>query len=149
MKNTHETPMTECLICGCYKEEDPKVVATIRSIDNALLPHSDRAPKRGDRRTRLETIISKLDWKHLTQDQQDSLRELILNNNNLFILDDTELGRLKVPEAHITTIDEEPVRMPLYRHPAQARQIISEMLDNMLEKDVIEESTAAYLSLLC
>ncbi len=39
-----------------------------------------------------------------------------------------------------------PVRMPLYRHPEQAKMIIAEMISNMLAKDVIEESTAAYLS---
>ena len=36
--------------------------------------------------------------------------------------------------------------MPLYRHPEQAKQIIADMLQGMLDRDIIEESTAAYVS---
>jgi len=38
--------------------------------------------------------------------------------------------------------------MPLYRHPEQAKQIISNMISDMLAKGIIEESTPAYLSLI-
>ena len=70
---------------------------------------------------------------------------MVLTNNKLFILDDMELGQLNVA-AHIETVDDEPVCMPLYRHLEQAKKIIADMISNMLNKDVIEKSTAAYLS---
>lgn len=41
-------------------------------------------------------------------------------------------------------LDEQPVRMPLYRHPEQAKSIIACMIEEMLAKDVIENSTATY-----
>ena len=78
--------------------------------------------------------------------QKQQLRKTILLNSKLFILDDKELGELKVSEAHIEVIDSEPVRRPLYRQPENAKNIIATMIDDMLKRDIIEESTAVYLS---
>ena len=134
-----------CYVCE-YDNEQSEVVGAVGCIENTLLPHSDHALVEGDRRMKLEEIMKKLDWSHLSQGQRAELQELILENNQLFILNDKELGQLKVKEAHIETIDPEPVRRPLYRHPENAREIIAEMVEDMLEKGVIEDSTALYLS---
>ena len=74
--------------------------------------------------------------------QKQHLRKTILLNSKLFILDDKELGELKVSEAHIEVIDSEPMCTPLYRQPENAKNIIPTMIDNMLKRDIIEESTA-------
>ncbi|XP_037789606.1 uncharacterized protein LOC119585061 [Penaeus monodon] len=138
------TSIEECRVC--CRSLEKLLVGNVGQIDNSLVPHSETVQINGDRRTRLRTLIKSLDWKHLTEDQQELLTEVILDNNELVILDETELGRLKVAEAHIPTVDNEPIRMPLYRYPEQSKKIIADMIQNMMERGVIEESTAAYLS---
>ena len=89
------------------------MVAPIGTVGNSLLPHSDQSQVEGDRKTKLGSLLDDLDWRHLTPSQKDGLRQVILENDTLFILNDEELGELKVQEAHIETIDPDPVRAPL------------------------------------
>ena len=141
-----EVSCIDCRIChhsGLQKSE--KVVA-VSLIDNALMPHCDQANVEGDRKTKLKALLDQLEWNHLTDLQKEGLREVILENDALFILGPDELGDVRVPEAHIEMTDANPVRLPLYRQPEQARKIIADMIGDMLQKDVIEESTAVYLS---
>ena len=66
--------------------------------------------------------------------------------NELFVLSDSELGCIKEPPEGIPLLDSIPVRGPLYRHPEQAKALIQSMIQDMLEKGVIENSTAIYLA---
>ena len=143
------SPITECVVCSSDQRGEHSTQNTIRGIrdiDNALLPFSDESNVEGDRRTRLGSIFNTLDWSHLSETQQNQLRKLVLDNNELFILNSSELGKLKVAEAHLDTVDSEPVRMPLYRQPENARKIIATLIEDMLEKNIIEESTGVYLA---
>ncbi len=74
------------------------------------------------------------------------LETLILDNNPLFILSEKELGIISGPPEHIRISDPQPCRGPRYRYPEQAKQIIADMLKDMEERDIIEPSTAAWLS---
>lgn len=118
----------------------------IGAISNALLPHMDEAVDVSDRNRALRSLVKDLDWSHLDQSQKDKLTACITNHNQLFVLSQSELGEMKVGEAGILVNDPTPVRMPLYRQPEQAKAEIAKLITNMLEKGVIEESTAAYLA---
>ncbi|KAK3880952.1 hypothetical protein Pcinc_014602 [Petrolisthes cinctipes] len=127
-------------------QSEKTIVATVGHVDNALLPTMDEAHYGVNQRDHLQSIVKELEWPHLPESQKKELTELILDNHELFILDAREIGTLKVAEAHLDTIDSDAVRMPLYRHPENSKKAIAEIIEEMIEKDVNEESTAAYLA---
>ena len=133
------TSIPECIACCYFGVFEPNLLANVGTIENALLPHYDRAETTGTREERLSEIL-------LCDAQKQQLKKTILLNSKLFILDDKELGELKVSEAHFEVIDSEPVRRPLCRQPENARNIITTMVDDMLKRDITGESTAVYLS---
>ncbi len=122
-----------------------KINAT-HQIHNELLPESDEV--KGER-TRMQRLLKKIDeqnWSHLSSSEQSGLKELILQHDPLFILDDKELGLIKGPPAHIKITDPQPSRMPMYRYPEQAKKQIADMLHDIEEREIIEPSTAAWQS---
>ena len=42
--------------------------------------------------------------------------------------------------------NDKPIRSPSYRYPERAKEIILNLVDDMKEKDVVESSTASWLS---
>ncbi len=56
------------------------------------------------------------------------------------------MGKIQDPPVHINLSDPKPVRGPNYRYPERAKSIIADLLIDMEERDVIEPSTAAWLS---
>ena len=85
-------------------------------------------------------------WNHLTSQQKDQLFNTLTKHHEAFILIKNELGLIKAPPAKIHIQDSTPLRDPMYRFPEQAKGIIAEMLEDMQEKDIIEPSSAAWLS---
>ena len=114
-------------------------------IQNDMLPHFDHASGK-NRNDRLKVLIEQLDLNHLDISQKDILEKILLKFNSLFVLDSSELGCIIGPEEHIPMVDNTPVRAPMYRHPEQAKAIIAEMIEEMLSKGVIENSSALYLA---
>ncbi len=102
--------------------------------------------EKGTRNQRLEKLIESQNWQHLTNTEQTQLKQLILEHDPLFILDKNELGLMSGPPAHIKVADPNPSRGPVYRYPEQAKQLISDMLQDMQDGDIIERSAAAWLS---
>ncbi len=64
----------------------------------------------------------------------------------LFILEKRELGLIQQPPAHIQVDDPTPCRSHIYRYPEKAKDIIASILKDLEERDIIEKSTAAWLS---
>ncbi len=71
---------------------------------------------------------------------------LIKNHSKLFILDKTELGLIRQAPAHIQVDNPTPYRLLIYRYPAKANEAIASILQDLEERDIIEKSTAAWLS---
>ena len=110
------------------------------------MPQNDHVTGQGTRTQRLAELIKKQKWPHLTPTERSELRQLILQHDPLFILDDKELGLIKGPPAHIKVDDPRPSRGRMYRYPEQAKQLIADMLKDMEDREIIERSTAAWLS---
>ena len=141
--NVTEAPLWECYICQGF----PSKVRANQVIDNAMVPRPPYDPHENlSRVDRLEKLISELDLGGIGKQQKESLTQLLIRHEKLSILDNTELGLIKVPENTISLVDTTPVRMPLYRHPERAKDIIETMIQDMLSKGIIEPSYAAYLS---
>ncbi len=94
----------------------------------------------------MEELSKWQNWQHLTRSEQAELKQLILENYPLFILDQKELGLVSGPPAHIKVSDSQSSRVPRYKYPEQAKDLISDMLQDMEDLDIIERSTAAWLS---
>lgn len=69
------------------------------------------------------------------------LRQVLLNNQSIFTLVPYELGTFKNVKVHIEIKDSNPARAPMYWYPKKAKPIIADMLEEMVEKGIIEPST--------
>ena len=98
------------------------------------------------RKERIKKLIKTQDWSHLNKEQRKALKGKLINHNQLFVLGPQELGRIKVPPVRIELENNRPVRGPSFRHPERAKEIILNLVDDMRAKDVIEPSTASWLS---
>ncbi len=117
-------------------------------IPNDLLPKNDDVPTKenSSRIERLTELIRKQKWTHLTCEQKANLKSAILDNHELFILDKSELGLMKGPQAKINVADPQPSRGPRYHYPEEAKLLIANMLQDMENRQIIEKSTSAWLS---
>ena len=149
------TDAWECEVCSgqigrdkvWFTRVDQVQTEGIQDIVNEMLPHEDSVEGENlSRSERLHELVKQLDLKHLDDEERLKLEKTLLEHVGLFILDDQEMGLINLPDSHITMLDGEPVRMPLYRHPEKAKVIIEEMIQSMLDKDIIENSYATYLS---
>ena len=114
-------------------------------VTNEMLPHFDSA--QGDsRRERLNNLIDQIHLNHVNEVDRNCLISLLLEYNQLFVLGENELGHINESPESIPMLDSMPVRGPMYRHPEHAKTIIAEMIKDMLEKGIIENSTAVYLA---
>ena len=120
--------------------------AVHNTISNELVPTIPNIPPGLSRQEKLETLIANQDWSHLNRTQQNQLRDLVLTHQDLFVLEKTDLGTITGPPSHINISDHNPCRTAQYRYPEKAKQIITEMLSEMEARDIIEPSTAAWLS---
>ena len=91
-------------------------------------------------------VLKSRDWSHLDPDQKDQLFQLISQHQELFIVHPGELGLIQAEPAHIQIDNPRPCRTPLYRYPEKAKETIETILKDLEEKDIIEPSTAAWLS---
>ncbi len=57
-----------------------------------------------------------------------------------------ELGLINQEPAHILVENTTPCRAPVYRYPEKAKETIKEILEDLEQRDIIEKSTAAWLS---
>ncbi len=130
------------------KVPPPISVNATRRIHNDLLPQNDKTSKKGTRTQCLREVIKQQSWGHLTPNKRAELETLILENDPLFILSEKELSLISGPPEHIRVSDPQPCRGPRYRYPEKAKQIIADMLKDMEERDIIEQSTAEWLSWL-
>ncbi len=64
----------------------------------------------------------------------------------LFIVEKGELGLIQQPPPHIQVDDPTPCRSHIYRYPEKAKDITTSILKDLEERDIIEKSTAAWLS---
>ncbi len=115
-------------------------------IQNDLLPHADQPGVEGDREEKIIEMLEKQDWSHLTEEDRQNLFTLITKHNEAFILEKGELGKIQGPPVHINLANPNPMRGPNYRYLEKAKANIADLLKDMEERDVIEASTAAWLS---
>ncbi len=118
----------------------------VNKISETLGSDNDNINGRMGRKQKLHQLLEKQDWTHLNEQQKSEVFELILSHAHLFIVDKTELELFKQKPTHIMVKDPNPCRSPVYRYPEQAKETINNILRDLEERDIIERSTAAWLS---
>ena len=78
--------------------------------------------------------------------ENEQLKELILEFNDVFALDDTELGCTNLVEHTIDTGDHAPIRQQPYRTPVVRRQQMDEMVTAMQKQGIVEPSSSPWAS---
>ncbi len=139
-------PGTILRSCARVDVDPVSSVNVTKKIHNDLIPQNDQPSHQGTRVQKLEELMKRQNWQHLTGSEQIEVCQVILQHDPLFILDEKELGLINGPPPHIKVDDPRPSRGPRYRYPEQAKQLIAEMLDDMEQRDIIERSTATWLS---
>ena len=137
-----------CALCQGV-ETDPTLVRNIIELENTMIPENLRGSGNGSevsRQDKVKQLIKTQDWSHLNKDQRKALKGKLVAHNQLFVLGPHELGRIKVPPVKLELDNDKPVRGPSFRHPERAKEIILNLVDDMRHKDVIEPSTASWLS---
>ena len=98
-----------------------------------------------DRKTQL---LKKLNWDSpvLTVEQKHQLKELLLQNGNLFALDPSEHGVTNVVQHTINTGDSTPIRQQARRIPFALHSNVDNMTEEMLEQGIIQPSRSPWAS---
>ncbi|CAL4235800.1 unnamed protein product, partial [Meganyctiphanes norvegica] len=110
------------------------------------LKGNDSSGTQVNRKDKLKELLKKQDLNHLAKDQRKALKRKIMCHDKLFVLGTQELGKIKIPPVKLELDNMKPVRAPAFRHPERAKEIILNLVEDMSSKDVIEPSTASWLS---
>ena len=80
----------------------------------------------------------------LTAKQQEALKNLIRDNEDVFSWTDDDLGCTNLLPFKITLTSDRPTAQPYRRIPPQQLQEVRDHLDNLLRTDIIQPSTSPY-----
>ena len=87
-----------------------------------------------------------LDHTDLTDEQKKKFKQFLSENQDVFALNDTDLGRTHLLEHRIETKDHPPISQKPYPVPHSLRGIIKEHIDKMLKQGVIRPSFSPWAS---
>jgi hypothetical protein len=82
----------------------------------------------------------------LSENDFQQLIAFPFKNRDLFATPLKEIPPAKLPPFHIDTMDALPTRAEPFRHPPKHRQEISRQVSELLEADIIEESSSPWRS---
>ena len=87
-----------------------------------------------------------MDESRLTNVELTQLRRLVEEYNDIFAMDDSELGETNVVHHSINTGEHPPIRQAPRRVPFVLRKKIEEMVDEMVQKGIIQPSKSPWAS---
>ena len=90
--------------------------------------------------------VLKVDESRLTNVELTQLRRLVEEYNDIFAMDDSELGETNVVHHSINTGEHPPIRQAPRRVPFVLRKKIEEMVDEMVQKGIIQPSKSPWAS---
>ena len=86
-----------------------------------------------------------LDQSEITQ-EQEALKAFLIENADVFALDNKELGRTDIVTHCIDTGDHKPIHQTPYRTPFALRGQVDKMVQDMLDQDVIQPTASPWAS---
>ena len=78
--------------------------------------------------------------------QREKVKDMIQNNEDIFIRGKYEVGRTNVVQHMIETGDEKPIKQKARRLSAKEKEIEKEHIEEMLKKGIIRKSKSPWSS---
>ena len=119
----------------------PDVRVTV-SVVRGLRPHSDDILRRQDKLIQMVDVCSET----CTGAEAASLTACLRASHDTFAVDKTELGEVVTIQHQIHTGASSPVRQPPRRMPFALRPEVTTMINEMLQMEVIQESSSPWAS---
>ena len=94
---------------------------------------------------RLKAMLQ-LDQSEIDTQEQEALKAFLIENADVFALDNKELGRTDVVTHCIDTGDHKPIHQTPYRTPFALRGQVDKMVRDMLDQDVIQPTASPWAS---
>ncbi|XP_073948993.1 uncharacterized protein [Choristoneura fumiferana] len=100
-----------------------------------------------DKKTNTIITIDMLNLgEDLTQEYKQQLLDLLNEFRDCFALSLDELGMTHITEMHIDLQDSTPISYKPYRLPFSERLIVRDIIDELLESKIVQESNSSYAS---
>ena len=120
-------------------QSNQKFIRRMKEMDSTLAEAGNEVPKH------LVDLLER-SCQHLSGEQSQRVRELLLRNQDVFSKGDLDLGRTDLVRHSINTGDHRPIKQPYRRLPVWQQQEAEKQIGDMLEKEVIEKSTSPWAS---
>ena len=140
---------------SCVDIERDSVIGHVMSVNStvsslgAFERDSDSGSQvnrdRDGRQQRLRAVLN-LPVDGLTQTQKEQLAQFLLKSDDVFSLDDSDLGCTSLVCHSVDKGDHPPIKQPPRRIPFAQREIVSKMIEDMQQKGVVQPSTSAWAS---
>ncbi len=84
------------VLIGCYEKGEVSSLL-VQHIQNDLIPTSDKSHAPGGRPEKLKDLLFQQHMSHLNQQQRQQVKQVIMAQDPLFLLEEGELGTLITP----------------------------------------------------
>lgn len=92
----------------------------------------------------IQNLLSKLRTQHIDPEHKDSIEKILASYHDIFSLDPDTLPCTKLTEHTITLKTDKPINVKSYRHPECHKSEIHRQIEEMLKKNVIENSDSPF-----
>ena len=126
-------------VMECELANETEIKINSKEVNVNLLNDKEHAK-------RLHNINSLSIGSNLTSDQKLSLKAVLYNHHDKFAWGDSVLGRTNLVEHRVPTGDNRPVEQYQYPIPSVAREAMRDQVQDMLDKNIIRDSSSSWCS---
>lgn len=94
----------------------------------------------------MENVMNITRLEHLTNEQQDQLEATLQDQQDIFANNTCELGKCSVSKMEIHLTSSVPICIKPYRIPFAKREIVEEIISDLLKAGIIRPSNSPYAS---
>ena len=128
----------ECKVLPPDDQDTPPSLPQVAALESQVVQDASRM-KRLNCDLQLDSIT-------LTPTEHSQLSSLVVEFSDLFVLDNSELGKTSLVSHRIDTGDSPPIKQPPRRLPFSLRQHVSQLTEDMLARGVIAPSSSSWAS---
>ena len=119
----------------------PLALAVLAEIDDTDPTESDAFPIN---KVEISSLINDFELDHLNTTKREKIKKFLLDYADIFKTKEILLGKTSLVKHKIYTNTEIPVARAPYRVPFSRRQIMKNLIEEMLENDIITPSTSPW-----
>ena len=134
---------------SCVGVEKDSIIGHVMSVKSTPTSKErdsvNNIPVDESRRQRLKPVLN-VPKDGLDESQKQQLTQFLLKSEDVFSLDDSDLGHTSLVYHSVDTGDHTPIKQPPRRIPFSQRELVSKMIEEMQQKGVVQPSTSAWAS---